>query len=61
MSFRPTEVLRIHVVNNRMTQKYLKKQNCRLIFAVVILPCHKILQILKFVDVETSSGVRYFP
>jgi hypothetical protein len=54
--------LTMESINNIMTQQknYLKKQNCRLIFAIVVLPYNKILQIFKFVDVETSIGVTYF-
>jgi hypothetical protein len=49
-------------MNNIMRQqKYLKKQNYSAISAIVILPCNKILQIFKFVEVETSSGVTCFP
>jgi hypothetical protein len=39
----------------------LKKENCRSIIAIVVLPCNKILQIFKFVDAETSSGIICFP
>jgi hypothetical protein len=45
---------------NDTTKKYLKKQNCCSISAIVVFSCNKILQIFKFVDVETSSGVTCF-
>jgi hypothetical protein len=45
-----------------MTQQKISDfQNCRSISAIVVLPCNKILQIIKFVDVETSTCVIQTP
>jgi hypothetical protein len=47
-----------------MTQQKIFEKNknvVQFLLYIVVLPCNKILQIYKFVYVETSSGVTYFP